>query len=97
VFYPTVAYNIYNNWYWWCSSTSNGEIAQIINPGGGYPHFSTEWTNIQVTAVPRHDFAFRLDGRIMEGIPAMGIYGMVFFVLLLSVASVLVLRRKRIS
>jgi hypothetical protein len=49
------------------------------------------------TSTTDHDLAFRLDGQIAAGVPTLGQWGMIFFVLLLAAASVFILRRKVVA
>jgi hypothetical protein len=98
VFYPTMNFGTFGQWYWATSTTTNGAIAQMINPGNGFG-YGTDWASIQVfTIYTDHDLAFRLDGQAnaAAGIPTLGQWGMIFFVLLLAAVSLVILRRKTV-
>jgi hypothetical protein len=67
VFYPTVDWSV-DGYYSSLSASSNGAVAQTINPGGYWAH-PTVWTSIQQASTfssPFHDLAFRLDGYLED-------------------------------
>jgi hypothetical protein len=97
IFYPTMSFSEVGQWFWSTSTTTNGAIAQVINPGGGFG-VGTDWLSIQDFApTSDHDLAFRLDGQIsVIGIPTLNQWGVIFFVLFLTGVSLLLIRRKAI-
>jgi len=97
VFYPSMDYNPFGQWFWATATTTNLQVAQMINPGGGFGQ-GTDWTSMQIfTGTTDHDLAFRLDGQIITGVPTLGQWGMILFVLFLATASVFILRRKLVA
>jgi hypothetical protein len=95
VFYPSMDFTSFGQWFWSTATTANLQVAQMINPGGGFGQ-GIDWTNMQIFTgnVTEHDLAFRLDGQIAAGVPTLGQWGMIFFVLLLAAASFMVIRRR---
>jgi len=109
VFYPTMNFSLSGQWFWATAGTNNVQVAQLINPSGCFG-CGPNWVSIQTCAgAISHDLAFRLDGLQSEeeptpgpgpgptqetNIPTLSQWGMIFFVLLLAVASFIVIRRK---
>jgi PKD repeat protein len=53
------------------ADTTNGNAAQVINPGGGFG-FPTVWTSVQdpsTWAMVQQDLAFRLEGEVLPDVP----------------------------
>jgi hypothetical protein len=53
------------------ADTTNGNAAQVINPGGGFG-LPTVWTSIQdpsTWAMVQQDLAFRLEGEVLPDVP----------------------------
>jgi uncharacterized repeat protein (TIGR01451 family) len=53
------------------ADTTNGNAAQVINPGGGFG-FPTAWTSVQdpaTWALAQQDLAFRLEGEVLPDVP----------------------------
>jgi len=66
VFYPSMAFSSGGQFGRQWSDTTNGAVAQVVNPGGGFG-FSTTWSSAQAAwGVPLQDFAFRLEGEIAD-------------------------------
>jgi subtilisin family serine protease len=64
VFYPTMSFDACCQFGMHVSDTTNGNIAKVINPGGGFYSGSvTSWTNMTTAdVITQHDLAFRLEG-----------------------------------
>jgi hypothetical protein len=107
VFYPTMDFSLFGQWFWATAATANLQVAQIINPSMCFG-CGPNWTSIQTCAgATDYDLAFRLDG-LQSGeepppgpgpgpiqettIPTLNQWGVIFFVLLLVAASILVIR-----
>jgi hypothetical protein len=73
VFYPSMSFGAYGQWFWDTSGTTNGSIAQVIDPTGllGLPASWSPWTLIAPSA---HDAAFRLEAAACTGILITGTY-----------------------
>ncbi len=60
-FYPSLSFGSYGQWFWDMASTTNGSIAQVVDPtnllGSGWTNW-VPWTLIDTSA---HDAAFRLE------------------------------------
>lgn len=65
-FYPALNFSIYSQWFWKTSATTNGEIAQVIDPynllGRNWRNWSP-WTEIFSDL---HDAAFRFEGHVLD-------------------------------
>ncbi len=66
VFYPSMAFSAGGQFGRQWSDTTNGAVAQVVNPGGGFG-IPTTWSSAQAAwGVPQQDFAFRLEGEIAD-------------------------------
>lgn len=67
VFYPEMSFTTCVAQYGrHVSDTTNGYVAQVINPGGGFG-FPDVWTSVQSVStwgLTQQDFAFRLEGNV---------------------------------
>ena len=64
VFYPEMSFGTCSQYGRYVSDTTNGYIAQVINPGAGFG-FPTVWTAVtdaSTWVLTQQDFAFRLEG-----------------------------------
>ena len=107
VFYPTMNFSFFGQWFWATAVTNNVQVAQLINPSLCFG-CGPDWVSIQACAgASNHDLAFRLDGQQSgtgpgpgpeptQGttIPTLNQWGVIFFVLLLVAASFMVIRRR---
>ena len=69
VFYPTMGHVLCCQYGRLVSETTNGYVAQVINPGGAFG-FGTSWTSVQSPSpwgLSEQDTAFRLDGYMGSG------------------------------
>ncbi|MEJ5308968.1 MAG: carboxypeptidase regulatory-like domain-containing protein [Anaerolineae bacterium] len=66
VFYPSMAFSTGGQFGRQWSDTTNGAVAQVVNPGGGFG-IPTTWSSAQAAwGVSQQDFAFRLEGEIAD-------------------------------
>jgi hypothetical protein len=101
VFYPTMDFSSFGQWFWATASTSNLQIAQVINPSLCFG-CGADWVSIQTCAgASDHDLAFRLDGTQsgvgpLNGtiIPTLNQWGLLLFGILLAAVSFMVIRRR---
>jgi hypothetical protein len=66
VFYPTMAFGACGQYGRHVADTTNGYVAQVSSPGGGFG-FPTVWASVQATTtwgLSEQDFAFHLEGTI---------------------------------
>jgi len=61
VYYPDLAFSPYGQFGRQASDTTNGAVAQFINPGGGFG-YGTTYQNWTVLGMAQQDCAFRLEG-----------------------------------
>ena len=76
VFNPKLDFNFAGGWGRQPSDTTNGYVAQFIEPGGGDPPLPTVWTSVQDIdwtefylpniVAPLQDFAFTLQGTALD-------------------------------
>ena len=59
-FYPTMSFGSYGQFGRQASDTTNGAVAQFINPGGGFG-YGTGFQNWNVLGAAQQDLAFRLE------------------------------------
>jgi hypothetical protein len=63
VFYVNMDYDVGGQWFWEIADSSNGMIAQFVNPLDGFGSGATTWTDIQTALTSTgHDLAFGFFG-----------------------------------
>ena len=65
VFYPVMSFGTGGQYGRQPADTTNGYIAQFINPGGGFG-YGTSWQNWTVLGPTQQDIAFRLEGSVAQ-------------------------------
>jgi hypothetical protein len=65
-FYPSLAFGSYGQWFWHTSATTNGQIAQVIDPLGLFGNYFRVWTPWTAIDGLAHDAAFRLEGQVLD-------------------------------
>ena len=75
IFYPELEYYAYGGYGRQPADTINNAVAQFVEPGGGDQGLPTEWTSVltipwtsinKKPALTQQDFAFRLEGAILN-------------------------------